>query len=258
MISVIRQKRGEIDSCYTMVYETCSDRQLISMLTDNDAQQRSVAATLLGERGVTECIAALCEQLSKEKSLYSKIAMSNSLARFGTTAISYLEKYIGKINKNQHERLPSDLFRKKNYPLPRDIVIRTIIRMEAPALHYLQDLLTHDDTSMVSEIIDAIGYLTFYTKDYCALNDVLVLFDKSEQWELIRWKLIRAFQGFPQVEVIRRLEAVLLESKIPAHRWEAVRSLVQINTVETRRIAGMGLNDSHPLVVEMVNVAMKF
>lgn len=228
------------------------------MIDDHDAQQRSVAATLLGDRGITISIASLCERLSIEKSLYSKIAITNSLAKFGPEAIVHLEKYIGKIDKNQHEKLPEDIFKKKNYPLPRDIVIRTIIRMEEQALPYLQRLLNTDNTSILSEVIDCIGHITFYSKNYSVLDDLLTIFDNSEKSEVLRWKVIRSFQSFPQQEVVSRLKDVLLESQIPAHRWEAVRSLAQINTKETRLLASKGLSDSHPLVVEMAKVSKNF
>ncbi len=228
------------------------------LLNDREAQKRSVAARILGERKFRESITFLILRLSKEKSLYTKIETSEALVKFGTHAISELIGYIGKVGKNQHKKLPEDIFIKKNYPLPRDIIIRTIIKMGNSTFYYLKPFLISKSPSFLSEVVDAIGYITFYTKDYSLLNDLLILFDFSEGLEVLRWKIIRAFQSFPNEKVVNRLEVIFRKSSIPAHRWEAVRSLAQINNKKTKALIKEALLDSNPIVAKMAKQTLSW
>ncbi|MCP3659316.1 MAG: HEAT repeat domain-containing protein, partial [Bacteroidetes bacterium] len=173
MISSERKKRGEIDQNYLKDYIKFSNKELLLLINDKDPQKRSVAAKLLGQRKYDDAIFLLCLRLSKEKCLYTKIEISNALANFGTSAIKELIKYIGKIGNNQHKSLPKNIFKKKNYPLPRDIFIRTIIKIGVDALPFLKTLLINKSDIFLSEIIDAIGYITFYSKDYSLLDDII-------------------------------------------------------------------------------------
>lgn len=257
MIPEARRKRGEIDDEYILQHKLLSTAQLIALVNNQNPQKRSVAANILGHRKDKECIAILCERLSKEKSLYTKIAISEALVQFGVFAIEELVQHIGKIGKNRHEELPTEFFKKKSYPLPRDIVIRTIIRMGKPALPYLQILLVNNRPGVLSEVVDAIGHISFYSKDRSLLDDLLTLFDYcGDDLEVLKWKVIRAFQSFPDQKVISLLERVLIESDIQVHKWEALRSLGQINTNQSRRIIQNYINDSDYTLAEAARMSL--
>ncbi len=256
MISEARKKRGEIDINFIKRFSKFKNHELLALLNDTKPQNRSVAAKILGERKFKEAIPFLCLRLSKEKSLYSKISISNAILNFGTHAIADLIKYIGKIGKNQHKTLPKDVFRKKSYPLPRDLIIRIIIRMGSEALQYIKPLLNNKSESFLSEIIDAIGHITYTTKNFSLLSDLLKIFDNSYNKDILLWKVIRSFQSFPQDETIKRLKIVFKESTIPAHRWEAIRSLAIINHPDTKSIIKEALKDSDQMVIEMAKVAL--
>ncbi|PSU35488.1 HEAT repeat domain-containing protein [Photobacterium lutimaris] len=258
MISEARKKRGEIDASYIKYHQSLFSNQLVLLINDKDPQKRSVAATILGERKWQQATPILCERLSKEKSLYSKIAISDAIVELGSGSIPELVSYIGKVGKNQHHRLPDGIFRKKSYPLPRDIIIRTIIRMKTPALPHLQALLVSSEPKVLLEVVDAIGFITFYSKDYRALDDMLSTFDLSFDSEILRWKVIRSFQSFPKKEVVHKLDRIFRESDIAAHRWEAVRSLAQIRIHGALDIVRDALQDSDEFVSEMAEIALRW
>ncbi len=256
MITPERTNRGEIDLNYINSYNTLSNEQLLILLNNEDPQKRTVSAKILGQRKYKKAIKILTLRLSKEKCLYTRIEISNTIIEFGTISIKELIKYIGKIGQNQHRKLPENIFKKKNYPLPRDIIIRIIIRFGSDALPYLKPLLLNKSPNFLSEVIDAIGYITFYSKDYSLLYDLLKVFDDSKNSELLYWKVIRAFQSFSDKKIISRLEKVYRKSRIPAHRWEAIRSLGQINTTKAKLIIKEALNDSNSKVIEMARLTL--
>ena len=65
--------------------------------------------------------------------------------------------YLAKIGKNQYKELPSEPSRKKSYPLPRDIIARTLAKMDTSIMPFLMKVLKEDDLSKISEVIDAIN-----------------------------------------------------------------------------------------------------
>lgn len=253
-----REKRGEINNQYIKDHAHLPNSALLQLLEDPDPQKRTVAAALLGQRKDQSAIPLLCKKLSVEKALYSKIALSNALVEIGPAVLDELGSYIGKIGKNQHESLPTEIFKKKSYPLPRDIAIRAIIRIGPPAIPYLLKLLNNNPPNLLSEIVDAIGHIAFYSQNQDALEDLILVFNYSEEMKILHWKVIRAFQGFKDDRVIQLLESVLESSKVPAHRWEAARSLSQIKTHKSRSIVKNWLNDKDRKVVEMAEISLRW
>lgn len=73
-------------------------------------------------------------------------------------------EYLGKIGNNQHKVLPSNGFNKNNYPLPRDIIARTLAHMNEVILPELLDVLKSNNILAIREVIDAIGFICFYHK----------------------------------------------------------------------------------------------
>lgn len=252
---ISRQKRGEIDDYFKSQYESFSNDYLIGLLEDTDARVRTAAATVLGERKSLEAINSLCKKLVKEKALYSKIAISEALGNIGVQALPEMTKYIGKIGKNQHKELPEEIFKKWNYPLPRDIVIRTVVKMGKLALSELRNTLLKADSNVTAEVIDAIGHISFYTKDHNSLDILIETLYKYEQAmdTVVVWKVLRALQAFPQQVSLKVLRKYFLDSNDPQLRWEAARSLGQLGA---GKILILGMNDPDNRVSKMVKMSL--
>ncbi len=221
-------KRGFVDDEFIAKFSSKTSQELIALLASDLPQARTSAAKLLGDKKAEKAVEPLCKALSKEDKIYSKIAISEALASIGEPSVPSLIKLLGRIGNNQYKKLPSKLFAKKNYPLPRDIVARTIIRIGESALPYLEEVLKNGHMSQVSEALDAIGYIAFYTKNLRSLNALQKCLDKYKSNDLVVWKIVRAFESFPTDEVVRYLEGVKRESPANALRQKAGRSLRQI------------------------------
>ncbi|AOT72470.1 hypothetical protein [Geosporobacter ferrireducens] len=84
-------------------------------------------------------------------------------------------EYLGKVGKNQYKELPDKPFDKNNYPLPRDIISRTICKVGIPALKHLRECLYTGSYEQILEAIDAIGFISFYEYDNSRQNDIIIL-----------------------------------------------------------------------------------
>ncbi|MFH1252965.1 MAG: HEAT repeat domain-containing protein [Candidatus Uhrbacteria bacterium] len=209
---------------------------LIENLLSSVSKIWTSAAKILGQRKYLPAINPLCKQLTKEDKLYTKIAICEALENIGETAVPILIGYLGKIGHNQYKQLPNKFFNKWNYPCPRDIVARTIAKIGEPALPYLIKVLETKNVEQISEAIDAIGKISFYSKNFAAQSVLKKCLQKYLSNELIVWKIIRAFEAFPVDDVIRILEKYLKNSEQKMLRWEAIRSLAQIGGEKSREI----------------------
>ena len=168
--------------------------QLLELLKSKSAIERTVSARLITNKKNPKSISYLCTALQIETKLYSKIEISNSLASYGQLALPKLIELLGKIGNNQHKHIPKTEFKKKSYPLPRDIAARTIIRIGAEALPLLVKTLNSNDTEKISEAIDAIGYICFYNKpcEKIIIQQLENCYKKYSNNELVRWKIMQA------------------------------------------------------------------
>lgn len=222
------QSRGYIDQVYINQFKKINSTELFDLLNSNDSQERTVAAVLLGKRKTKKAVLPLCRRLEIEKKLYTKIALTEALSNIGIDSISELIILLGKIGKNQHRSLPKKPFNKKNYPLPRDIIARTIIKIGKPALPYLETVLKSDNEEQISEAIDAVGYISYYNNDLQSLHALNYCIKNHKSNDIIKWKIIRAFQSFPTESVIDYLENIVKHTEKKEFLWEAKRSLDQI------------------------------
>ncbi len=252
-----REARGEITAEFAQQFETHSDVALTAFLNNRDPQTRTAAARLLGKRKVLASVPDLCIRLKIEKALYVRIAISDALSSIGAGAIPEMLKYVGKIGSNQYQELPSEIFQKWNFPLPRDIIIRSIIRMGIPALGKLNEFLLESAEPEVSEIIDAIGHISFYSHDQSSFDNLLRIMADYHQNELIVWKVLRALQAFPNPRTYQVLKHFLLNGAIPQFRWEAARSLGKMTTKTAEECLAMAKNDSDEKVRTMVQLSLK-
>lgn len=140
--------------------------------------------------------------------------------------------YLGQIGSNQHGVLPTKVFNKKGYPLPRDIIARTLAHMNNSILTVLLDVLKTNKLPAIREAIDSIGFICFYNNMHSniQMSDELMLCLKKYAYDdVIRWKLVRAFESFDNIHVINELKNIEQSDNEQIIRSEAKRSLNIIN-----------------------------
>jgi HEAT repeat protein len=230
-----REKRGQISIKDLEPYLNCSTHDLIDMLIHKKARIRTIAATILGNNKNEKAIGALCKALKNEKSLYSRIAISESLGKMGEAAVVPLTRLLGQIGNNQEKTLPKKYFNKKSYPLVRDMAARTLVKIGKPSTNYIIQVLEENpDIFIKQQAIDALGSLTAKTGNYDALKIIIVYFDdyvcnKKNSDKLTLWKLIRSLSAFKNSQkAANRLLMVFNCFSDPPLIWEAARSLGQI------------------------------
>ena len=190
--------RGYIEPTAEAEFQQLDFQRKVNLLHSNIPSERSLGARLLANEDSPEAIDLLVDALKKEKKLYSKIEICDALVKQGKPAVKPLISVLGKIGNNQHTEVPQIPFNKKSYPLPRDIVARTVSRMGKIALPDLLDGLDSTDISQLSEIVDAIGYIGFYNYDVEIYEKLIQCYTENQNDDLIRWKVIRAMSGLPE------------------------------------------------------------
>lgn len=138
--------------------------------------------------------------LSNEKSLYTKIELCKSLEKGNEFTANLMCKNIGDIGKNQHKS-PKKPSKKNSYPLPRDIIARTLSKMDKSIINILISNLNDNNNELkISELLDAIGFLTFYNSELAIVenfNEIKNIFFKFKESELITWKICICCSAFP-------------------------------------------------------------
>jgi hypothetical protein len=222
-----RERRGDVNGQFIELFIDKSESDLIKLLPSDSANERTAAAVLLGNRKCVNAVEALCRQLNREKALYSKIAISEALGKIGEPAVSAIISLLGKIGTNRHISVPDGEFKKKSYPLPRDIAARTITKIGLPALKYLEAVIMAGSREVIAEALDAYGWIVFYNGGVSE-KFIIEAYHKYADDELICWKIIRAMQAFNVPEITGILQDVVNTSTVPACKIEAQRSLKQI------------------------------
>lgn len=254
--NLAKEKRGFTTESENRLFAHRLDDELILLLKSDNPKERTSAAVILGKRKSEKAITALCEQLKNERALYSKIAIAEALGKTGKPAIYELIKCLGEIGTNQHKNLPDQLFNKWSYPLPRDIVARTICKMGDGVLEELYKVLAHEDKRQISEAIDVIGFISFYSKNKVSLEVLITALEEYGNDEIIKWKIIRALSAFPGVRSEKILLDILTTEKRPELRWEAVRSLGLICENVPQELS-QARNDSNENVRKMAGLAIE-
>jgi HEAT repeat protein len=244
-----RVKRGQISSEDILPFVDYSIESLIEMITSDNPQERTISAVLLGDMGDKTAIEPLCDALKNEKSLYSRIAMSEALSKMGELAVPSLIKLLGEIGKNQETDLPTKYFKKKSFPLVRDMAARTLVNIGNPATPYLITFMGNDNEFKVQQAIDALGGIAAKTGDKRALPVLIKYFFTGSNEKITFWKIVRSLGGFKNDEkAIKPLTLVLNGDYDPPIIWEALRSLgkIQITTPGTLNMVESFTHDEHP------------
>ena len=116
--------------------------------------------------------------------------------------------YLGRVGKNQHRSLPDKVSAKKSYPLPRDLIARTLAGMDLAVFPLLLDVLDTGDRWKISEALDAVGFMAFYHPSLVSEKnaDRVIRLLKKESDEIIQWKALLCLSAFPVPEGIRVLK----------------------------------------------------
>lgn len=236
-----RKKRGEINKSDLTPYLDYSTNQLIEMLESHEAQKRTIAATMLGDKRDINAIESLAHALKIEKALYSRIAISEALGKMGESAVVPVADLLGQIGSNQETELPKKYFNKKSYPLVRDMAARTLVKIGKPATTYLIQLLESEkDIFIKQQAIDALGAIAAKTGDYRSLkpincfNNIVGInqedINSDENLDKVTlWKIIRSLSAFKNSkEAVECLIIVLNNISDSPLQWESARSLGQI------------------------------
>jgi HEAT repeat protein len=252
-----REKRGQISNNDTLPYIDFSTEDLIEMLNEGDPQERTISAVIMGKRKDENGIKPLCTALKNERYLYSRIAISEALSQIGEPATPCLIQLLGEIGKNQETDLPLKYFKKKSFPLVRDMAARTLVKIGEPATPYLIEVLETGNKFKSQQAIDALGAISAKTGDKRALNALITLMEQVENADAVEnardqvtmWKITRALSGFQNSkEAIYPLIAILKRNYKPPLIWEALRGLgqIQIATPEVLSLVESFISNKEP------------
>ena len=207
--------------------------ELIDCLSNDNAVIRTSASINLrpyiNEDNVQN---ELLMQLSEEKSLYTKIAICETLQHGNIDTAEKMTEYLGIIGNNQYRNLPNKISSKRAYPLPRDIIARTLSKMDADILPALIKILKSNNLIKIYEVIDAFGYMCFYNKtlqNKKNLECIIKLMNKYKDDKLIVWKCITCLSAFNFDKSKEILNSFMNEDNKDILSLEAKRSLSILN-----------------------------
>lgn len=190
------EKRGYIQHLDFASTASKSAKKNLAMLKSESALDRSIAAKMLQFKiDRSEVVKALLLHLEKEDALYTRLEICDTLALSGPEGAQIMMDYLGKIGDNQYCSLPKRISKKASYPLPRDIVARTMGKMERNCIQVLLEGLKTNDLNKLRELIDGIGYLC--SRENCNKNKVFralkSCYDRTDD-EIVRWKIVIAYR----------------------------------------------------------------
>lgn len=211
-------------------YVDLNEDELMVLLKSKEPYKRTIAIKLLSNKAQSDndIINLFCNMLLHENKLYTKIELCNALSKASIKSSKIMVDYLGIIGKNQYKELPDKKFNKKSYPLPRDIVARTLAHMGVEVLPELIKVLKSNNVVAIREALDAIGFICFYnSKVYHEeiLNDLISCFNEYIEDDIIRWKLVRAFESFNNKLIVDLLSNTKENDDEDIIRIEATRSL---------------------------------
>ena len=174
----------------------------------------------------------LLMQLSEEKSLYTKIAICETLQHGNINTAEKMTEYLGIIGNNQYKKLPKKISSKKSYPLPRDIIARTLSKMDISIVPALIKILKSNNLIKIYEAVDAFGYICFYNKtlqNEKNLEYIIKLMNKYKGDKLLVWKCITCLSAFNLDKSKEILNSFINKDSKDILSLEAKRSLSILN-----------------------------
>lgn len=202
----ILRKRGFLTNTEAEPYFLYSKEELLELLNDKQAVNRTAGLYVLKTIvNINELDEIVLKMLVKEKALYTKIEICDILADGNELTIKKMIPYIGRIGGNQHRTIPKRCSKKKSYPLPRDIIVRTMAKMDPQYFDVILENINHKDELVVAEIIDAVGWQIFYHQELATEKNYQIILDTIKRYqnnEFMLWKLIICLSAFNQAEIL--------------------------------------------------------
>ncbi|MGL4382848.1 MAG: hypothetical protein ACRCTA_03930 [Bacilli bacterium] len=221
------ETRGWIEDNKVNPFTSLADKELLDIFIHSKiALERSYAVVRVHDLS-NEMTIEILRCLAVEKALYTKIYMCEKLQSGNAETALLMIPYLGKIGMNQHKEVPRIPSKKSSYPLARDIIARALSKMDEHVISTLSEALEqlNNNEEQLSELIDAIGYIAFYTtrinKDK-VYKYIIESMKKHSDNNLITWKFLTCLSAFPQALGV--LEYYCDNAEINILRLEAQRS----------------------------------
>lgn len=232
-------KRGYIENNDLLLYEDKSYEELIDLLNSKYAQVRSYACVILGKKFMdnTNTSKELIKRLKIENALYTRLHICAALENGNSLTVKEMINYLGEVGNNQYKILPKTPSKKKSYPLPRDIIARSLGKMNLQFSSKLTTfLLTSNDVIKIRECIDAFGWMCFYNEKLQNkenLNIIIHLMEKYKNDKIIIYKCIIAVSAFNLKQSYELLNNIIKRNNNENIFYlEATRSL---NIIKSRK-----------------------
>lgn len=224
-----RKARGQIDIDELKQLQYLSKHELIQQMHSSPSI-RSACIRLLSEKyhNDEDYTDILLTQLQKETALYTKIEIQEQLSLYGD--VKQMCQYLGEIGHNQYHEMPAKSSLKTSYPLPRDIIARSLAHMNMLHFSDFISLLPQLSLKQLQEAIDAFGFLCFYHCQQANNKHFNLIREFYYQYldnELIIWKLTTCLSAFPQSKDF--LLEIKAHQKHPTILMEVERSLKLIS-----------------------------
>ena len=202
------RRRGFIMDTEVELFCSYSKEKLFELLNDKQAANRTAALHVLKQiLSINELDEIILKMLTMEKALYTKLEICNVLVTGNELTIKKMIPYVGKIGGNQYHDIAQKVSMKKSYPLPRDIIARTMAKMNPQYFESILEILDHGDDLIVAEIIDAVGWQVFYHQELAVekyYQVIINLIKKYQDNEFMLWKIIICLSSFNQAENLLR------------------------------------------------------
>lgn len=194
------KERGMINQEEIILLSSLSKDELIHHMPKSPSI-RSACIRLLSKKyhNDNDYTQILLNQLTQETALYTKIEIQNQLSLYGN--ISLMCQYLGEIGTNQYRTIPKKVSLKKSYPLPRDIIARSLAHMNIKHFHDFLVVIPQLSKKQLLEAIDALGFICFYHNqlaDEQSYSLVYQLYQNYSNDELMVWKIVTCLSAFPQ------------------------------------------------------------
>ncbi|MFD1410072.1 hypothetical protein [Lapidilactobacillus gannanensis] len=208
--------------------------ELLKMISAADAVTRTAAARIIRQKQSLDVplTLALLAQLQLEDKLYPKIEICQTLQTGDAAVIKLMLPLVGKIGHNQLISWRQCTTSKKiSYPLPRDIIARTLARVSAD---YFSDILVFFENNATEaeqmELLDTLGFKCFYSPTLASaenLRRIYLSLKKPLGDNLLTWKFVTLLSAFDNA----------LSQQIMATLSEQTRPLIQTELQRSARLA---------------------